>query len=157
LAVTVEVPGQGVSAVVDGVAVKLGRPSFCGATVEGEAAALREPEASLIGFAYGKERHVFAVRQRLRPDAAAVIARLKREGLAVEILSGDRREAVAPVAARLGTEAFRATMTPAQKIARIDELKAQGRRVLMVGDGLNDAPSLAAAHVSLSPVTAVHL
>jgi len=100
---------------------------------------------------------VFAVRQRVRPDAAAVVDRLKRLGLAVEIVSGDRAEAVAAVAARLGIDAFRAAMTPAEKIARIAALKAQGRRVLMVGDGLNDAPSLAAAHVSLSPVTAVHL
>jgi Cu2+-exporting ATPase len=153
----VEAPGQGVCAVIDGVAVKLGRPSFCGATAEAEAAAKRDPEASLIGFAYGDERHVFAVRQRLRPDAVAVVDRLKRAGLAVEIISGDRSEAVAPVAARLGIDAFHAALTPAQKIARIAELKGQGRRVLMVGDGLNDAPSLAAAHVSLSPVTAVHL
>jgi len=157
LAGAVEAPGQGVCAVIDGIAVKLGRPSFCGATAEAEAAAKHDAEVSLIGFAYGDERHVFAVRQRLRPDAVAVVDRLKRAGLTVEIISGDRSEAVAPVAARLGIAAFRAALTPAQKIARIAELKAEGRRVLMVGDGLNDAPSLAAAHVSLSPVTAVHL
>jgi Cu2+-exporting ATPase len=152
-----EEPGQGVCAVVDGVEVRLGRPSFCGAVREAEAAAQRDPAASLIGFACGDERYVFAVRQRLRPDAVAVIARLKRTGLAIEIVSGDRSEAVAPVAARLDIAEFRAGMTPAQKIARIAELEAQGRRVLMVGDGLNDAPSLAAADVSLSVVTAVHL
>jgi P-type Cu2+ transporter len=152
-----EEPGQGVCAVVDGVEVRLGRPSFCGGMREAEAAAQRDPEASLIGFAYGEERYVFAVRQRLRPDAVAVVARLKRARLAIEIVSGDRSDAVAPVAARLGITEFRAGMTPAQKIARIADLKAQGRRVLMVGDGLNDAPSLAAADVSLSPVTAVHL
>jgi len=157
LADAAEEPGQGVCAVIDGIAVKLGRPSFCGATAEAEAAAKHDAEVSLIGFAYGDERHVFAVRQRLRPDAVAVVDRLKRAGLTVEIISGDRSEAVAPVAARLGIDAFRAALTPAQKIARIAELKAEGRRVLMVGDGLNDAPSLAAAHVSLSPVTAVHL
>jgi Cu2+-exporting ATPase len=152
-----EEPGQGVYARLDGVEVRLGRPSFCDATRESEAAAQRKPEASLIGFACGAERYVFAVRQRLRPDARAVIERLKGAGLAVEIVSGDRPDAVAPVAAGLDIDAFRAGMTPAQKIARIAELRAQGRRVLMVGDGLNDAPSLAAANVSLSPVTAVHL
>jgi len=157
LADAAEEPGQGVCAVIDGIAVKLGRPSFCGATAEAEAAAKHDAEVSLIGFAYGDERHVFAVRQRLRPDAVAVVDRLKRAGFTVEIISGDRSEAVAPVAARLGIDAFRAALTPAQKIARIAELSGQGRRVLMVGDGLNDAPSLAAAHVSLSPVTAVHL
>ena len=157
LAGTVEEPGQGVTAVVDGVTMKLGRPSFCGAAAEAEAAARRDAEASLIGFAYGDERHIFTVRQCLRADAVAVVGRFKRTGLTVEIISGDRSEAVAPVAARLGIDVFRAALTPAQKIARIAALKAQGRRVLMVGDGLNDAPSLAAAHVSLSPVTAVHL
>ncbi|HML14341.1 MAG TPA: heavy metal translocating P-type ATPase [Xanthobacteraceae bacterium] len=157
LAGAVEEPGQGVRAVVDGVEARLGRPAFCDAAREAAAAATRDPEASLVGFSYGEERHIFAVRQRLRPDAAAVVDRLKRAGLAIEIVSGDRGEAVAPIAARLGIAEFRAGMTPAQKIARITALAADGRRVLMVGDGLNDAPSLAAADVSLSPVTAVHL
>jgi Cu2+-exporting ATPase len=152
-----EEPGEGVRACVDGVEARLGRPSFCDAVHEAEAAAQRDPEASLIGFACGEARYAFAVRQRLRPDAPAVVERLRRAGLAIEIVSGDRLDAVAPVAARLGIDAFRAGATPAQKISRIAELKAQGHRVLMVGDGLNDAPSLAAADVSLSPVTAVHL
>jgi len=73
------------------------------------------------------------------------------------VLSGDRTDAVAPVAKELGIANWRAGLKPAQKIARIEELKAQGRRVLMVGDGLNDAPALAAAHVSMSPITAAHL
>ncbi len=105
----------------------------------------------------GEERYVFAVRQRVREDAVAVIVRLRRMGLAVEILSGDRATAVEHIARLLGVSDWRAGVNPADKIARIDELKAQGRKVLMVGDGLNDAPSLAAADVSLSPVTAVHL
>jgi Cu2+-exporting ATPase len=153
----VEEPGQGIRACVDGIEAKLGRPSFCGAALAADAAAKRDPEASLIGFSYGDEHYVFAVRQRLRPDGVAVVERLRHAGLAIEIVSGDRPAAVASVATRLGIREFRAGMTPAQKIARIAELKAQGRRVLMVGDGLNDAPSLAAADVSLSPVTAVHL
>ena len=157
LAGAVEEPGQGVHADLDGVEVKLGRPTFCGAARAADAAAQADPDASLIGFACGDERYVFAVRQRLRADAAAVVGRLKRAGIAVEILSGDRATAVAPVAAALAVEGWRAGMTPADKIARIGALKAQGRCVLMVGDGLNDAPSLAAAAASLSPVTAVHL
>ncbi|OYY12271.1 MAG: hypothetical protein B7Y70_06025 [Rhizobiales bacterium 35-68-8] len=75
-------------------------------------------------------------------------------GLRLLILSGDRPEAVAPVAAALGITDFRAGLKPADKIAALDALKAEGRRVLMVGDGLNDAPALAAAYVSLSPVAA---
>ncbi len=61
------------------------------------------------------------------------------------ILSGDRAEAVAPIAALLGIETWRGGKKPAEKIAFIEELKAGGAHVLMVGDGLNDAPSLAAA------------
>ena len=71
------------------------------------------------------------------------------------ILSGDRTAAVAPIAAELGIADWQAGLKPAEKIARIDALKAQGRCVLMVGDGLNDAPALAAAHVSMSPIMAV--
>jgi Cu2+-exporting ATPase len=70
------------------------------------------------------------------------------------ILSGDRTAAAAPMAAELGI-AWQAGLKPAETIARIDALKSQGRRVLMVGDGLNDAPALAAAHVSMSPIMAV--
>ena len=70
------------------------------------------------------------------------------------ILSGDRADAVRPVAEMLGVAQWTGGLNPAEKIAAIEVLKAQGRRVLMVGDGLNDAPSLAAAHVSLSPISA---
>ena len=73
------------------------------------------------------------------------------------VLSGDRSSAVAAVAETLGVREWQAEMTPKDKIARIERLRADGRRVLMVGDGINDAPALAAADVSLSPVTAAHI
>jgi Cu2+-exporting ATPase len=73
------------------------------------------------------------------------------------IMSGDRETAVAKVAAGLGLDEAFAGLDPSQKIARIEALRAEGRKVLMVGDGINDAPALAAAHVSISPVTAAHL
>ncbi len=72
----------------------------------------------------------------------------------IEILSGDRPSAVADAARALGVTAFTGGLSPRGKIERLEALKAEGRRVLMVGDGLNDAPALAAAHVSVSPVTA---
>ena len=78
-------------------------------------------------------------------------------GFAVELLSGDRAEAVRPVAAALGITAWRARCKPQEKIARLDELRRAGRKVLMVGDGLNDAPALAAAHASLSPSSAADI
>jgi Cu2+-exporting ATPase len=82
---------------------------------------------------------------------------LKARGIAVEILSGDREPAVAAAARALGVEEWRAGVTPAEKIAHIEELKHRGEKVMMVGDGMNDAPSLAAAHVSMSPISAAHL
>ena len=97
------------------------------------------------------------MRQRLRADAAEVIAKLRRQGFAVAIISGDRASAVAHAATALGVTQWQAAMTPADKIAHIAALKQQGRKVLMVGDGLNDAPSLAAADASLSVATAAHL
>ena len=157
LAGAVEEPGQGVRGVNDGVEVILGRPSFCGAEREAEALAASDPEASAIAFVRGRERHIFAVRQRLRRDAVAVVNRSQKLGLAVEILSGDRVAAVEHVARTLNLKHWHAAMTPANKIAYIAELRAEGRNVLMVGDGLNDAPSLAAADASMSPVTAAHV
>jgi Cu2+-exporting ATPase len=86
-----------------------------------------------------------------------VVAGLKARGMQVRILSGDREQAVAPIAAALGVADWQAGLKPADKIAAIEALKRAGRRVLMVGDGLNDAPALAAAHVSLSPIGAADL
>ncbi|WP_316233032.1 cation-translocating P-type ATPase [Bradyrhizobium sp. SZCCHNPS2010] len=153
----VEEPGQGVRATVQGVEIRLGRPSFCGA--DGLAAGKTDidPEASIVAFSRGEEKFLFSVRQGLRPDAARIIAGLKRRGIAVEILSGDRQAAVKAAAEALGIREWRAGVTPADKIARIEELKRQGVKVMMVGDGMNDAPSLAAAHVSMSPISAAHL
>jgi len=97
----------------------------------------------------------FAFADEPRGDAAAIVAALKRRGLAVELLSGDREATVRDIAGRLGIETWHARRTPADKVARLEQLKAEGRKVLMVGDGLNDAPALAAAHVSVSPSSAV--
>jgi Cu2+-exporting ATPase len=151
-----EEPGQGVQAIVAGLPVRLGKPSYCCADREASAAPAA-PDASLIAFSHGDSRYVFAVRQQLRPDAAAVVSFLKARGYRIEILSGDRAPAVEWVARALDVPVFRTGMTPADKIARIAELRREGRKVVMVGDGLNDAPALASADVSISPVTAVHL
>jgi Cu2+-exporting ATPase len=157
LAAAVEEPGQGVRCVFQGVTLRLGRPSFCDAERRAAAVLETDPEASAIAFAYGVERYVLTVRQQLRSDAIETIARLKQDGFAIEILSGDRAPAVAHLAHTLGIERWQAGMTPADKIRRISVLQAQGRNVLMVGDGLNDAPSLAAADAALSVGTAAPL
>lgn len=152
-----EVAGQGVTADIDGVAARLGSLAFCNAEALGAAVAGRYPDASLIAFRHGADVAVFAVEQALRADAAETVHALHEAGYATMILSGDRSETVARVAEKLGIAEWRGDLKPAEKIAVLEAEKAMGRKTLMVGDGLNDAPSLAAAHVSLSPVSAVHL
>jgi Cu2+-exporting ATPase len=154
-----EVSGAGLETIVDGDLLRLGSPLYCGARQEDVAQALQAtPGASLLAIRFGNRPvHLLAFRQRLRPDAPQVIRLLLEEGYKIEILSGDTEPAVADCAKTLAVADWRAGMKPAQKIARLEELQRQGRKVLMVGDGLNDAPALAGAHVSLSPVSAVHL
>ena len=143
-----EVPGQGVHAVIDGVEARLGSAEFC------DVVTANVSSASAICFRHSKSFDVIAIAQKLRSDAVEVVNSLRRCGFDLRILSGDRPEAVAPIARALGIEHWQGGLKPVEKIARIEEWKAHGRRVLMVGDGLNDAPSLAAAHVSLSPISA---
>lgn len=147
---TVEEPGQGVRAMIDGVEARLGGAEFCGLT-EMPAPA---PGTSSIVFCHGGRSAMIAISQRLRTDAVEVVRSLAGLGLELHILSGDRNDAVAPIAQALGIANWRGELKPADKIALIEDMKAQGRRILMVGDGLNDAPALAAAHVSLSPIAA---
>jgi Cu2+-exporting ATPase len=149
-----EVSGAGVKTTADGVELRLGSAAFCGWTGD---AGSQTPGTSVLFFRNGDDVYKLEIRQALRTDAVATVAALKKLGLGVSILSGDLPTAVAPVAATLGVEDWKGGLKPADKIAALEALKTQGRRVLMVGDGLNDAPALAAAHASLSPISAVDL
>jgi len=148
--------GQGVHAVIDGIEARLGSPAFCDVEIGGQFAA-RHAGASIIALRYGEMSAVFAVHQALRPQAAETLRALRELGLDIHILSGDRAAAVEPVANSLSVTQWSAGLKPADKVRLIDALKARGARVLMVGDGLNDAPSLAAANVSMSPISAADL
>ena len=134
--------------------VRLGNRAWCGVPVSGGDGSdgpelwLRSP---------GREPVRFRFADRLRPDAAAFVQWLKRQGFGVELFSGDRAPAVRSAAESLGIDAWKAEARPADKLARLDALKQAGRRVLMVGDGLNDAPSLAGADASISPATGADL
>jgi Cu2+-exporting ATPase len=150
----IEEPGQGVRAMIEGSEARLGSAAFCGIA---QASTLNEPGTSTICFSHAGQHTTLLVKQTLRPDAIATVAALRALGLEITILSGDRPEAVAPVAEALGIADWRGALTPADKIAAIEAMKQQGKRVLMVGDGLNDAPSLAAAHVSISPISAADI
>jgi len=135
-----EVGGAGLSGRWNGVEVALERPDDAAQTL---ATRLRIGEtAQTITFA-----------DPLRTDAAATLYALQAEGIEASILSGDRAAPVDAVARELGLDA-EAEVSPQAKLAALEALKAQGRRPLMVGDGLNDGPALAAAHASIAPGSA---
>jgi Cu2+-exporting ATPase len=152
----VEYPGRGVCA---GDA-RLGSQSFTGA-VPPEALSLSLPEGGRgpeLWFTRSNRpavRFIFA--ETLRADATTTLGRLRSMGMQVHLLSGDHAASVAQIAASLGITAWRAACSPVQKVTAVEALVASGRKVLMVGDGLNDSPSLAAATVSASPATAADI
>ena len=110
------------------------------------------PELWLTGP--GRAATRFTFEERPRRDAAEIVLRLRDFGLQVHLISGDRTPAVRRMAEAVGITDWHAAKTPVEKVAFIEALAAGGHRVLMVGDGLNDSPSLAAAHVSASPSSA---
>lgn len=129
--------------------IRLGSRAFCGVAEEDAAIG---PELWLARP--GRKPVQFRFQDPLRPDAVETVQALKAGGYRVMLLSGDRPATAGAVAADLGIEDWQAGLKPADKAARIGELAAQGHHVLMVGDGLNDAPALAAAHASLAPAQA---
>jgi len=147
-----EVPGCGLSLMTEGGEIRLGSRRWCGIVEDGSA---RAPELWLTGP--GRDAQAFIFEDPLRTDAAEVVAALKRQGIAVRLLSGDREPAVADVARVLGIEDWQSACSPSDKVAELERLRDDGHSVLMVGDGLNDAPALAAANVSLSPSSAADI
>ena len=99
----------------------------------------------------------FDLTEDLRADAAAAVQMLRASGLTVQLLSGDRAPAVARIAAQAGIDQWQGDCTPQDKLAALQALQARGQRVAMVGDGLNDGPVLAGAHVSFAFGRAVPL
>lgn len=152
-----EVPGRGMERTADGGVERLGSRAFCGVTDEDGDGADGAAAPELWYAQPGTPPVRFAFADRPRADAAATVAGLRRRGLAVRLLSGDRPAAAAAVAAAVGIDHWSGGCDPAGKVAELEALAGEGHRVLMVGDGLNDAPALAAAHASLSPSTAVDL
>ena len=150
-----EFPGEGLQATLDGREIRLGSRNWCAVPETNEAATAQGPELWLC--AAGQPPVQFLFRDHLRPGVTATIATLRRQGYAVELLSGDRAGVVEELAAAAGIDNWRAGQKPKDKVDRLTELAEQGHKVLMVGDGLNDAPALAAAHVSLSPSTAADI
>ncbi len=142
-----EVPGYGIEGEWQGTRVRLGRAEWC-------AADALDVTATYLAWGDGRTT-AFTFADSLRPGAEAAIAALKADGKAIKLISGDARGPVAELAARLGIADWTAGALPAEKAATVAALTAQGRHVLMVGDGLNDTAALASAHVSISPASAL--
>jgi len=142
-----EVPGFGIEGRIGRLALRLGRADWVGAEpVDGTATHLRIGEAPAVTFRFS---------DHLRTGAAEAVALLHAQGKRVLLVSGDVETAVAALAHKLGIAEWHSGTLPAEKAALVADLMGQGRRVLMVGDGLNDTAALAAAHVSISPASAL--
>ena len=142
-----EHPGFGTSGQWAGVPVRLGRADWCGAQAADQTTVwLQHGDAAPVAFYF---------EDQLRDEAAATVAALQGVGLDVHLLSGDVPTSVENMARTAGIEKWTAKATPAEKVDALMALGDAGHKVLMVGDGLNDAAALAAAHVSMSPASAV--
>lgn len=148
-----EHPGLGIEARVNGRIVRLGRPSWAGSIAADAPAVLVVPPALSAVWLAEENGGVaaFAMIDELRPAASTAVRQLQAAGLDVQILSGDTFAVVRETAERLGIKTSFADLRPADKITHVEKLQSEGRRVLMVGDGLNDAPALAAGHASMAP------
>ena len=147
-----EVPGKGLSATVAGLTVQLGSRIWCGP--EG---GTEDTDLELWLNMEGTPAARFTFADTLRIDAADTVRKLHQMGLDTRILSGDRQATAKRVADTLGISETIAEVSPTEKCAYLNALKAEGKHVLMVGDGLNDAPALAAADASMSPSSAIDI
>jgi Cu2+-exporting ATPase len=133
------------------VSARLGSARFCGADL---------PATNALHACLSDDQGwlaTFVLQEDLRPDAHATVAALTAQGIQVHLLSGDLPESVARVARQAGIDDARGACTPQDKLAFLRGLQLQGRKVAMVGDGLNDGPVLAGAHVSFAFGQAVPL
>ena len=149
------VTGKGVQALIDGTPALLGSPRF--ATEEGiplhdaAVARLQDEGKTVIAVAHdGRALGLIAITDPLRPTSAEAVAALQKLGIEVIMLTGDNRRTAEHIAQEAGIKRFEAELLPRDKARIINTLQQQGRRVGMIGDGVNDAPALAAAQVSFA-------
>jgi Cd2+/Zn2+-exporting ATPase len=146
------VTGFGLQALYQGRVVKLGRRQWlleC-AAAQGAPESSSEPGLSEVWICWGELAGRIVLRDEIRTEARRVLEALTAAHLRVVVLTGDRQEAADLLKQRLGLQDVRAHLSPEQKVAAIRELTLRGEPVAMVGDGVNDAPSLAAAHVGVA-------
>ncbi|MFF2084512.1 heavy metal translocating P-type ATPase [Nocardia sp. NPDC058176] len=149
-------PGRGVSALVDGQLIRVGSPTTLLPTADENTTAIIETlrtrgMTAVIVLADGTPIAVLGIADQVRPDAAAAVTALTAStGAAPVLLTGDDRTTAIHLAARVGITEVHANLLPEAKVSAIRELETGGARVTMVGDGINDAPALATAHVGIA-------
>ena len=151
-------PGLGLEGLVNGQRLRIGQPAFVAALSNTPTPAIPGDQGQWLLL--GDERAPLAwlvLDDRLRSDAPALIDACRERGWQILLLSGDSSPMVAQVAAELGISDARSGLTPADKLTALQQLHSQGRRVLMLGDGVNDVPVLAAADISVAMGSATDL
>jgi Cu+-exporting ATPase len=144
-------PGLGVEGEINGRRLRLGSPDWLEIGADPAVIALQRAGKTVMVLADGDSvLALFAVADALRPTSKAAVRRLRERGIRVVMLTGDNAATAAAIAAEAGIDEFRAGILPGDKAAAVGELKAGGDLVAMVGDGINDAPALAAADVSFA-------
>ena len=151
-------PGRGAKAVVEGMSVEIGGPRLVTegkVTVPPEVEKLTTAWASdgktvLYALAQGRLLGAFAVEDEIRPESSEAVAELHRHGVRVAMITGDSKAVADSVARRIGIDEVAAEVLPADKAASVKKFQAGGKRVAMVGDGVNDAPALATADVGIA-------
>ena len=149
-----EEPGMGLKATVNNITVKLGNREWCGIN---QNYLPNNRYSELWLKAEGAKPVLFCFKDRMREDALDVVHWFLRRQLKVILLSGDRKDVVDEAAEELSLSRYKYECKPQEKIEIIERIKASGDKVLMIGDGINDAPALSAANVSISPSTAAEV
>jgi Cu2+-exporting ATPase len=139
--------GQGISGVIDARQWRLGNAAFVGGGIATEDSSATHVFLGVDGNAVAW----FELEDELRPDAGTTLESLRNLGIRPALVSGDNRMAVATIAARLGIDDVHYECTPEDKLAIIEAAQQRGERVVMIGDGINDAPVLAGADTSVAP------
>jgi len=146
-----EHPGLGLEFTDGDRCYRLGKTEWATDNTDSDPASGNGYESKTTLSSNGRIAASFIFEDTLRDDAKATVSELKDRGLAVECISGDNDAAVAGTVKQLGIDQYQAAVLPADKVDRINALSDAGQHVLMLGDGLNDAPALASAYVSMAP------